>query len=314
MASWLALPAFVVGLVILVRAADLFVVAAEGVAVRWRWSPGVIGAVIIGFGTSLPELVISTSAAGRGEVDLAIGNAAGSNVVNLLLVLGVTALVVPIRGAPSDRPRHDGMIAAIAGLVLLAVAADGRIGLLESGILIVALVTAGWWQVRTGQGQVDQLDLDVPTGGLGWRLVVGLVGVLGGAQLVVEGAVVIADAAGVPPIVVGSVIVAVGTSLPELATCIAAARRGRYQLLFGNLLGSNVFNALMVVGASGVAAAVRDQALTVDRAALAVVAAAAVVTLGVAVALARRAVITRAGGAVLVVLYLAAIPALLAVS
>ncbi|MTV24196.1 calcium/sodium antiporter [Nitriliruptoraceae bacterium ZYF776] len=311
---WVALLALALGLVLLVRAADLFVVAAEGVALHRRWSPAVIGAVVVGFGTSLPELVTSLLAAWRGEPDLAIGNAAGSNVANLLLILGVAALVVPVRGGADQRPTRDALVAGGAGVLLLVCSLDGTIGPLDGAVLVAALLGAVVWQVRVGRGARLEVDVEVPRGRLGWRLAAGLVGVLVGAQLLVEGATNLAEDAGVPAIVIGSVLVAVGTSLPELATAIASARRGQTQLLLGNLFGSNAFNALMVVGGSALVATVRDDPLPVDTPALAVVAAAAVVTVVAGVVLARRPSVSRPVGAVLVALHLASVPVLLAIS
>lgn len=304
------------GLVVLVVAADRFVAGAEAAALRLGWSAGVIGAVVVGFGTSLPELVTSVLAAWRGDADLAIGNAAGSNVANLLLILGIAAVVAPIAGRRETAPRRDGLIAGVAGVLLLGLAANGRIGVPESVLLVVVLAATLVWQVRSAPAEAlpaDSLPLR-PARRISVEVVLGLVGVLVGAQMLVTGAIDLAEAAGVPQIVVASVLVAVGTSLPELATAIASARRGQTELLLGNLLGSNGFNALAVVGIAGLVGAGRGQVLLVDPPALAVVAAAAVVTGGAALLLARRPTVTRAAGAALVALHLASVPALLAIS
>lgn len=312
----LAVLALVVGLVILVRAADTFVAGAESFALHRRWSPAVIGAVIVGFGTSLPELVTSVIAASGGQPDLALGNAAGSNVANLLLILGVAALVAPIAGRRDQAPRRDGLIAGIASLLLLAVAMRGGIGPVEGALLVLALLGAVVWQVRTARSGEPATDvpLPVPERFVGLRILGGLIGVLVGAQLLVGGATVLAERAGLPEIVIGSVLVAVGTSLPELATAIASARRGQVEILLGNLLGSNAFNALMVVGTSALVGAARGDGFPVDGAGLAVVAAAAVVTGVAALVLSRRPVVTRPVGAVLVALHVASVPALIAIS
>ena len=312
----LAALALLVGLVILVKAADEFVAGAEAVALRRRWSPAVIGAVIVGFGTSLPELVTSVIAAFGGQPDLSIGNAAGSNVANLLLILGVAALVAPIVGTADQAPKRDGLIAVIASVVLLGVAIDGSIGVVEGVALVGVLLAAVVWQVLTAKGDTaaEDLPLHVPDRFIGVRVVGGLLGVLVGAQLLVAGATTLAERVGVPEIVIGSVLVAVGTSLPELATAIASARRGQVEILLGNLLGSNAFNALMVVGASALVAAGRGDGFPVDTPALAVVGAAALVTISAAVLLTRRPVVTRLTGAILVALHIASVPALLALS
>ena len=266
----LAALALVAGLVVLVKAADEFVAGAEAFAVHRSWSPAVIGAVIVGFGTSLPELVTSVTAVIGGSPDLAIGNAAGSNVANLLLVLGVAAIVSPVVGGPDQRPKRDGIIAAIASVLLLIAAVNGSIGLWEGALLTAGLGAVMTWQIRAGSGTHagQDLDPDLPTRFIGLRIVAGLVGVLIGAQLLVAGATSLAERFGVPEIVIGSVLVAVGTSLPELATAIASSRRGQVELLLGNLLGSNAFNALMVIGVSALVAVGRGGELPVDTPAL----------------------------------------------
>ncbi|MFA9445187.1 sodium:calcium antiporter [Egicoccus sp. AB-alg6-2] len=307
----------VVGLVVLVFAADQFVAGAEAVALRLRWSAAVIGAVVVGFGTSLPEFVTSVTGAWRGDADLAIGNAAGSNVANLLLILGIAALVAPIAGRRDQAPVRDGIIAGVGGVVLLALSIDGAIGVVDGIVLVVALLAAVAWQVRAasdGPPGGDEMPLAPADRFVGARVVLGLAGVLVGAQLLVSGAIDLAEAAGLPQILIASVLVAVGTSLPELATAVASARRGQVEILLGNLLGSNAFNALFVVGGSALVAAARGDGLAVDTPALAVVVAAAVVTGLAAMVLARRPIVSRPVGAVLVALHLASVPALLAIS
>jgi cation:H+ antiporter len=318
-----AVLALVVGLVLLVRSADTFVEGAEAVALRLGWSRAVIGAVVVGFGTSLPELVTSVLAAFGGQPDLALGNAAGSNVANLLLILGVAALVAPIVGAPHQAPRRDAVIAgrrasrccsspwtaasarsrARSSWVCWSPPCCGRSGAAPRARRSPAR--------RPAARSSEDLPLPVPDRFVGLRVVGGLVGVLVGAQLLVAGATDLAEQAGLPQIVIGSVLVAVGTSLPELATAIASARRGQVELLLGNLLGSNAFNALMVVGVSAVVAGARGDGFPVDGAALGVVVAAAVVTVVAALLLARRPTVSRPVGAVLVALHVASVPVLL---
>jgi cation:H+ antiporter len=308
-----AVGAIAVGLVLLVRAADLFVGAAEGVAVHLRWSPAVIGAVVVGFGTSLPELVTSAVAALAGDPDLALGNAAGSNVANLLLILGVAVLLAPLRTAGLGVAR-DPIIASVAGLLLLGAASGGGLGPAAGLVLLGGLAVAVAWQVLAARPQQLEVAARGPLAPLVGRTVGGLVGVLVGAQLLVWGARMVATELGVPSIVIGSVLVAVGTSLPELATAVASARRGQTELLLGNLFGSNAFNALGVVGVATLLASLRGETLAVDTAALSVVTAAAVVTLGVAAWVWRSSRLGRPTGVVLVLVYLLAVPLLLAVS
>jgi cation:H+ antiporter len=307
----------VVGLAVLVYAADQFVAGAEAIALRLRWSATVIGAVVVGFGTSLPELVTSVSGAFRGDADLAIGNAAGSNVANLLLILGIAAIVSPIVGRTDQAPQRDGAIAGVGAVLLLVLALDRGIGMVDGIALTAVLLGAVAWQVVSasdGTPDADEVPFVPAERLVGLRVGLGLAGVLVGAQLLVGGALDLAEAAGVPQIVIASVLVAVGTSLPELATAIASARRGQVEILLGNLLGSNAFNALFVVGASAIVASARGDGLNVDEPAFAVVVASAVVTGLAAVALARRPQVPRAVGIVLVLLYTASVPALLAIS
>jgi cation:H+ antiporter len=308
-----AVGATVLGLALLVRAADLFVGAAEGVAVHLRWSPTVIGAVVVGFGTSLPELVTSALAAWAGDAGIALGNAAGSNVANLLLVLGIAVLVVPVRIARGTLGR-DLVIAGGAGLLLLGAAVGGQVGPVAGGVLLLALAATVSWQVRAARPERVEVAAGGPVRPLVVRTVGGLVGVIVGAQLLVWGATEVATELGVPSILVGSVLVAVGTSLPELATAVASARRGQTELLLGNLFGSNAFNALGVVGVAALLSAARGEPLAVDTAAFAVVTAAAVVTLVVGVVVHRAARLGRAVGAVLVGTYALAVPLLAAIS
>jgi cation:H+ antiporter len=313
----LAVLAVVVGLGLLVVAADAFVVGAEAVALRRGLSPTVVGAVVVGFGTSLPELVTSVLAAAAGEPDLAVGNAAGSNVANLLLILGVAALVAPIgraRPGPWRGPGRDAAVAAVAGLVLLGLAVDGRVGPVDALMLLAVLAACVTWQVVSTRTVPLEVAVRPPGRAVGWRAGAGLVGVLAGAQALVWGATSLATEAGVPPIVVGSLLVAVGTSLPELATAVASARRGQTELLIGNLLGSNAFNALGVVGASAAVAAARADVLVVTPAALVVVVGAAATTAVVAAGLWWRPRVGRVTGAALVTAYAATVPVLLTVS
>jgi cation:H+ antiporter len=305
--------AVIVGLVVLVKAADLFVGGAEGLAVHLRWSPAVIGAVVVGFGTSLPELVASAVAAFAGQPDLAIGNAAGSNIANLVLILGAAAVVAPLRGRGRG-PGRDVAIAITGSLLLIGTAVDGRLGVLDGLLLLVTLLCAMGWQAVSGRTTAVPLAARGPIVPLGFRVVAGLVGVIVGAQALVWGATRIATELEVPAIVIGSVMVAIGTSLPELATAVASARRGQTELLIGNLIGSNAFNALGVVGVAALIGAARGQTLAVDGAALTVVVAAGAVTTVVGVWLWRRPHVNRIAGVLLVAAYAAAVPLLLAVS
>ncbi|MDH3752373.1 MAG: calcium/sodium antiporter [Acidimicrobiia bacterium] len=246
----------VVGLGLLTKAADWFVVGAVRVSLRLRVSTVVVGVVVIGFGTSAPELLVSGLAAGQGDTDLGIGNIIGSNVANLSLVLGVAALVVPI---VVDRPilRREAPI-AVGAVILFAVLVQGGLSRSDGIILIGALfVSLTYLIVSAVRADVAELEIDdeyrvetslrrelLLTGG-------GLFGTVVGAQLLVEGARRIADALDLSDGFVGLSLVAIGTSLPELVTAVTAARHDETDLIVGNLLGSNLFNSLAVGGAVG---------------------------------------------------------------
>ncbi len=260
----MALPilGIVLGLAVLTVAADQFVLGATRIAAHLRVSTVVIGAVVIGFGTSAPELVVSVLAGLRGSLDLAVGNIVGSNVANLSLVLGVAALIVPIGVTwpvlKREAPMALGMVALFA--ILLQ---DGTLGLLDAALLFVALVAAVTTTLLSASRTDGDADLQASVEDLlpaasrpslpreSLRTLLGLLATLGAAQVLVVSASDIARALGLSEAFIGLTIVAVGTSLPELATAIQAARHGETDLLVGNLLGSNIFN----VGAVGTAAA-----------------------------------------------------------
>ena len=251
----LFLPAVVLGLVMLTFAADAFVQGAARLAAQYQVSPVVIGAIVIGFGTSAPEMVVSGLASAQGRPDIAVGNIIGSNVANLTLVLGVASLIVVIR--TSSRTVRREVPLALGAVVLFAVLVQDGLERPEGAVLAVALVgVLGWLLSDLRSGSEQELVgevLEYVDGGWGidrtrelGRTVVGLVGTLVGAQLTVYGAVGVADELGLAEGFVGLTLVAIGTSLPELVTSVAAARRGEDELLLGNLLGSNIFNSLAV--------------------------------------------------------------------
>lgn len=247
-----------VGLFLLTRAADEFVEGAAGFAHQLQVSPVVIGAVIVGFGTSAPELLVSGLASYNGNLDLGVGNVVGSNVANLTLVLGAAALIVLLRVSPAVLAREAPL--SLLGVLLFAYMTTGGLGRIEGVILLVALVASLSWIIsgaRTtpeggypeeGLGTDDDDDGDRSATGELVRTVVGLVGTVLGAQLMVWGATALADLAGLTGGFIGFTLVAIGTSLPELVTAVAAARIGETELILGNLLGSNIFNSLAVGG------------------------------------------------------------------
>jgi cation:H+ antiporter len=254
----LATLGIVVGLGVLAVAADQFVAGAARLATVLRISPVVVGALVIGFGTSAPELLASGLATGRGSLDLAVGNIVGSNVANLTLVLGIAALVTPIL-VHSPVLRREAPL-SLGAVVAFAIVVQGGVSWVGGVILTVVLVLAlGTILLASRRGdpvmaaEVQEFLADGPpsTGRETVRTLLGLIGTVGAAYLLVESAVAIAEQLGLAQGFVGFTVVAVGTSLPELATAVQAARKGETDLIVGNLLGSNLFNA----GAVGALAA-----------------------------------------------------------
>lgn len=249
----------VVGLVLLTIAADRLVLAAARLSKRSGLSPVLIGAVVVGLGTSLPEMLVSGLAAAEpGGMDLALGNIVGSNVANIGLVLGLSVVMSPIVGQGMVLKREGGLM--LAGMAALTVFAwDGDLtageGLILGILLLVALSLLVVWSQRGG-ADIDMDEIGSVTEirpGVEALFGVGSLGVtLLGAQLLVTGAETVAMDLGVSEAIIGLTLVAIGTSLPELATALAAARRNENDLVLGNVLGSNLFNALGVGGVAGI--------------------------------------------------------------
>ena len=249
-----AILAVVAGLVLLTFAADQFVLGGARLAASLNMSPIVIGAVVLGFGTSAPELLVSGIASSRGELALGVGNVVGSNIANLSLVLGFAALISPLPLPAKAIGREAPLAFASAGL--FAIFAQGGLSRVEGIIMLLVLVAAIGWLLMSSEADVDIdeefLEQETTTSYEIGRTLVGLVGTVAGAQLLVEGATWIADDLGLSGGFVGLTMVAIGTSLPELVTAVAAARRNETELIVGNLLGSNLFNSLAVGGAISV--------------------------------------------------------------
>ena len=265
---WLGLALITAGIVLLWASADPFVVAAARLARIWGVSPVLVGALVIGFGTSAPELVVSAVAAVRGELAESVGNVVGSNAANLSLVLGVSAVISPVVGQLRVI-RREGVITLVAMAAMMVAAWDGTLArwegiLLVSGMAVATVVLLAWSKrdVRVGvPGTSSGPALYETMGGTGkaapeiGRASMSMVGIVVGAWLLVEGGSQVADVYGLTGGFVGTTIFALGTSLPELVTAVAAARRKAAELVIGNLLGSNLFNSLLVVGVAGVVGA-----------------------------------------------------------
>jgi len=247
-----SIAALAAGLLVLFRAADAFVLGASRVSRMLKLSPVVVGAIVLGFGTSAPELLVSALAAAQGSPEIAYGNIVGSNVANVTLVAGLAALVAGRIAIASATIRREAPLAALAVIGLAAVL-QGSLSRWVGLALLVAFVAAMAWIVlgAARDGAItDEAVEEVPTTGRreAVRTLAGLLGTALGAQLVVRGATGVADALNLDEGFVGLTIVAVGTSLPEVVTAVQAARLGQSHLAVGNLFGSNLFNSLAIGG------------------------------------------------------------------
>ena len=253
----LAAISLLVGLCILVKAGDIFVEGAAQLARSLKVSSVVIGAIVLGFGTSAPELVVSTIAAARGNAALGVGNIVGSNVANLSLVLGVAALITPIALSTSVIRRQAPL--SIAAVAAFAIAVwDGELNRSDGTILLVLLAGAMVILIRTpDEAALTETNSDKSIARSLMMSLLGLGGVLVGAQLAVSGATTLAESWGLSGGFIGFSLVALGTSLPELVTAVAAARKNEAGLIVGNLFGSNLFNGLAGGAAMGLANAGR---------------------------------------------------------
>ncbi len=255
--------AVVAGLILLVWSAERFIDGAAATSARLGLSPLLIGMLVIGFGTSAPELVVSAIAAGQGNPGLALGNAYGSNIANIGLILGLVALISPL-AVHSGVIRRELPVLGAATLLSALLLLGGGIARLEGVLLLVLL--GGFMAVSVVRGLrdgSDPLSTDTETdlaahpmslrASLAWTGI-GLVLLVASSRLLVWGAVAIAQSFGVSDLIIGLTVVAVGTSLPELASSLSALRRGEHDLVLGNVVGSNLFNTLGVVGLAAVIA------------------------------------------------------------
>ncbi|MEX0604871.1 MAG: calcium/sodium antiporter [Marinobacter sp.] len=256
----LALLAIFAGLVLLVWSAGRFVEGSAVTASHFGMPPLLIGMVVVGFGTSAPEMVVSALAASQGNPGLALGNAYGSNITNIALILGITALISPIAVHSQVMRKELPILTAITLLAILQLW-DGMLSFIDALVLIGVFVVLLAWSIRQGMTQrLDPMGSDIeaelkahsmPVKSAVLWLIVGLALLIVSSRILVWGAVDLASAFGVSDLIIGLTIVAVGTSLPELASSVIAARKGEHDLALGNILGSNLFNTLAVVGIAG---------------------------------------------------------------
>jgi cation:H+ antiporter len=270
---WLAIVAVIVGLAILVWSADVFIDGAVVFANKLNVPSFLIGVVILGLGTSAPEMVVSVLAALEGSPELALGNAYGSNIINIALVLGATVLISPIIIRSSIIKRDMPLL-----LLVTAVAAwqlsDGVLGHTDGLVLIVLLVMILAIQIvlslREGNHEHEDdpaLESSEETSairGIG-TLFLGLLVLILSSRAIVWGAVELATFWGLSELIIGLTIVAVGTSLPELVASLSAARKGEHDMALGNIIGSNIFNTLAVVGLAALIAPITPNAIILSR-------------------------------------------------
>ena len=265
---------FIAGIALVLFGADRLVEGASSVARRRGLSEFLIGVTIVGIGTSLPELAVSLFGALRGSGEIAIGNVAGSNLFNTMLILGVTALISPL-AFTRENIRRDIPLCIAASIVLALFASrisggetpfsGGTITRLEGGILLLSFALYLWSNFRSGGGaETGDGDPDAAAKGGSshplrpWlQIVFGLAALVAGGKLFVDHAVNIATSLGIPESVIANTIMAGGTSAPELAVCVVAALKGRNQMAIGNVLGSNVSNILLIIGSSALVTPLR---------------------------------------------------------
>ena len=257
---------FIAGLIILIIGADLLVRGASKLAAAAGIPPLVIGLTIVAIGTASPEIAVSLQAASLGQGSLTLGNVLGSNIFNILFVLGVTALVAPIVIA-EQLIRFDAPIMVGVSLLTFGFALDGNLGAIDGGILILALLGYTVFALRQSRKESEEVheeyaqefaDTEKHTTQNTVKnilfMIIGLGLLVLGARWLVDSATTMAKAIGISELVIGLTIVAVGTSLPEVATSIIAALKGESDIAVGNAIGSNIFNLLGVMGLSGVLA------------------------------------------------------------
>ncbi len=252
--------ALIAGLILLLWSAERFVVGASVLARHFGMPPLLIGMLIVGFGTSAPEMVVSAVASWQGNPGVALGNAFGSNIANIGLILGLTALIAPIAVHSSVLRKELPVLAAIT-LLAVVLLLDHHLGRGDAAVLLAVFAGLVLWTIRQGLRHRDDIlgseiagemtALTMPLGrGAAW-LVGGLVVLILSSRLVVWGAVSIAHAFGVSDLIIGLTVIAIGTSLPELASSLVAVRKKEHDIALGNVLGSNLFNTLAVVGIAG---------------------------------------------------------------
>ena len=261
---WLNVFFVLIGIVLVLWGADRLTEGAVGLAERMKVSQMVIGLTVVAMGTSMPEFCVSLVSALKGTPDLAVGNIVGSNIFNALLIVGVAAMLAPMTILKTT-VRKDIPFAVLASGALFLLCLDGNIGRVDAGFLLILFVFFMGITLTTakpdGETQSETKKPMKPLVATAW-LLVGLACLVFGSNLFVDGATTVAQAIGISDAVIGLTIVAGGTSLPELATSAVAARKGNSGIAIGNVLGSNVFNILLILGVTGVISPMNIQGIS----------------------------------------------------
>jgi cation:H+ antiporter len=266
------------GLVLILMGANWLVDGSTSIARKTGMSEFVIGLTIVGIGTSTPEMVVSFISAFQGKSEMALGNVIGSNIFNILMILGVTTLISPITMSRQNRVKDIPMNIIVTGVLILLWVVHSLLGIgeneisrFEGALMLAACAAYLWMMFRSGSNDTEEASEEQNKTYSTWMsllmIVAGLVSLVGGGRFFVNSATYIAQALNLSEKFIAITIMAAGTSLPELATCIVAARKGRNQMALGNILGSNISNILMIVGGAAVISPLSLHAIsTVDLA------------------------------------------------
>lgn len=255
MKLFLAFILLVIGFVLLIKGADIFVDGASKIADKFHIPQIVIGLTIVAFGTSAPEAAISITSAINGNAGITIGNVVGSNILNILLILGITSLILPLTVKKSTQWIELPFVVVISAVLFALGYFDGELSRIDGVILWILFLLFFVYLIalsKKGQADINEEVVEASEKDKLWKLIlavaIGLAGVVFGSDLTVDNATKIAEAVGLSERFIGLTIIAFGTSLPELITSIMAARKGKDDIAIGNIVGSNIFNILFVVG------------------------------------------------------------------
>lgn len=255
----------IAGIALVLWGADRLTDGAVAIAERMHISQMVIGLTIVAMGTSMPEFFVSFMSALKDTPDMAVGNVVGSNIFNALLIVGCAAMVMPMNILPST-VKKDIPFAMVASVALLLMCLDGNISRIDAAVLLVLFVVFMYFTLKGAKENEQAMQQTSAKGGKPFMsvvwIVVGLVCLVFGSNLFVDAATVIARQLGVSDAVIGLTIIAGGTSFPELATSVVSARKGQSGIAIGNVLGSNVFNILLILGVTGVMSPMTLQGIT----------------------------------------------------